>query len=473
MVAGIYYRISLDRLGEGLGIERQREDGLALAARRGWSVREFSDNDISATHGKFRPGYAALMAAAKAGEIDCIIVFHTSRLWRNRRERAEGIELLKEARVSVVPVKGPELDMTTAYGRGMAGMIGEFDTMEVEVKAERQRREALQRAQSGRPNGGRRAFGYSADGTGLRTEADGSSPEADAVRTAYRSFLAGRTLSGIALDLNEDGFTTTTGGPWRHNAVRVMLLNPRNAGIRTHNGKEVGKAVWPPIVPESTFRATVAKLLEPSRKTNHIGAARKWLGTRLYRCGRTGCEGLMVSTYREKYADGRARRIYRCQICYLSRLAEPVDSTVRRIVEERLGREDVADLLMDDSNASSIAAEDLQGQAVALRQRRDSAVKMWARGVLDDQELETAKQEIADQLAEIQVKMADAGRENALVPILGAEDPPAEWRKLEGNVDREQAIIQALGVVRLVPPPIGRRKFDPETVDLKWHRALH
>ena len=64
MIAGVYFRISLDRAGEGLGIERQREDGLALAARRGWTTREFSDNDISATHGKFRPGYTALMAAA-------------------------------------------------------------------------------------------------------------------------------------------------------------------------------------------------------------------------------------------------------------------------------------------------------------------------------------------------------------------------------------------------------------------------
>jgi site-specific DNA recombinase len=470
MAAGVYFRISLDRAGEGLGIERQREDGLALAARRGWTTREFSDNDISATHGRFRPGYAALMAAAKAGEIDCIIVFHTSRLWRNRRERAEGIEILKEARVSVVPVKGPELDMTTAYGRGMAGMIGEFDTMEVEVKSERQRREALQRAQSGRPNGGRRAFGYSADGTALRTDEDGSSPEADAVRKAYASFLAGRTLSGIAADLNADGFRTTADGPWRHNAVRVLLLNPRNAGIRTHNTKEIGRGLWPAIVPETTFRAAVVKLSESSRRTNNVGAARKWLGTRLYRCGRPGCDGLMVCTYREKYADGRPRRVYRCPACYLSRLADPVDMTVRRIVEERLARDDVADLLTVDAGDQAEDVEGLQDEALALRQRRASAVKMWARGVLDDQELETVKQEIADQLAEIQVKLADVGRENVLVPIVGAEDPPAEWRKLEGIIDREQAILKALGVVRLLPPPVGRRAFDPETVDFGWHR---
>ena len=35
------------------------------------------------------------MAAAARGEIDVILVYQTSRLWRNRRERAEGIEILR------------------------------------------------------------------------------------------------------------------------------------------------------------------------------------------------------------------------------------------------------------------------------------------------------------------------------------------------------------------------------------------
>jgi len=61
---------------------------------------------------------------------DTIIVFQTSRLWRNRRERAEGIEILRRAGVSVAAVKGPSLDLSSAYGRGMAGLLGEFDTME-------------------------------------------------------------------------------------------------------------------------------------------------------------------------------------------------------------------------------------------------------------------------------------------------------------------------------------------------------
>ncbi|WP_433209354.1 recombinase family protein [Dactylosporangium sp. CS-047395] len=460
MATAIYLRISEDRLGEGLGVERQRQDARALAARHGWTVREFVDNDISATSGKFRPGYAALLAAVKAGEIERIVVFHTSRLWRNRRERADGIELLREARVSVVPVKGPELDMTTAYGRGMAGMIGEFDTMEVEIKSERQRREAQQRAEHGKPASGRRPFGYSADGMTLVED------EAEALRGAYQRLLAGRTLTGIANDLNAAGFTTTVGGLWRHSSVRLMLGNLRNAGIRTLRGKEVSKGLWPALVPEETVRAAIAILSEPTRRTNNVGNARRWLGTRLYRCGRTDCDRLVISTYRERYADGRVRRVYRCPSCHLSRLADPVDQWVRRLVTLRLGRPDLMDLL--DLGDDGVDLEALRATAMTLRQRRESAVKMWARGVLDDLELETAKREIAGELAEVEAKLADAGRENALAPLLAAEDPVAEWKKLNGQLDREQAVIRALTSVRLLPPPLGRRKFDPDTVDLNW-----
>src|SRR4028119_1489398 len=68
--AAVYCRISDDRHGLGLGVERQREDCHALAGRNGWAiVGTFIDNDVSAYSGKPRPEYAALMAAVRAGAV--------------------------------------------------------------------------------------------------------------------------------------------------------------------------------------------------------------------------------------------------------------------------------------------------------------------------------------------------------------------------------------------------------------------
>jgi hypothetical protein len=38
MRTALYLRVSLDKSGEGLGIERQREDCRKLAEQRGWTV---------------------------------------------------------------------------------------------------------------------------------------------------------------------------------------------------------------------------------------------------------------------------------------------------------------------------------------------------------------------------------------------------------------------------------------------------
>src|SRR5688500_14478084 len=102
--AALYARISLDRAGQERGVTRQLEDARALAQQRGWEVTgEFVDNDLSAFSGVERPAYQALMAEAAAGNFERIVIYQSSRLWRDRGERARDIGVLGRLRVSVVP----------------------------------------------------------------------------------------------------------------------------------------------------------------------------------------------------------------------------------------------------------------------------------------------------------------------------------------------------------------------------------
>jgi resolvase-like protein len=67
--AAIYTRISRDLTGERAGVARQEEDCRAKASALGWEVMEvFVDNDISAYSGRARPGYQALLKAARTGK---------------------------------------------------------------------------------------------------------------------------------------------------------------------------------------------------------------------------------------------------------------------------------------------------------------------------------------------------------------------------------------------------------------------
>ncbi|GAA4641947.1 recombinase family protein [Gordonia humi] len=83
----IYARISQDREGAGLGVDRQTEDARDLAERLGWRVlRVEADNDISAYSGKPRPGYERMLAAIESGEANAVIAWHADRLHRRTIE---------------------------------------------------------------------------------------------------------------------------------------------------------------------------------------------------------------------------------------------------------------------------------------------------------------------------------------------------------------------------------------------------
>jgi site-specific DNA recombinase len=160
------------------------------------------------------------MAAVQRGDVDVIIVYM---LWRNRRERAEGIEILRKHEESVLCVKGPELHLTTAAGRLLAGLLGEVDTFEVEQMSEREMR---QRVERGLPPTGPRCFGYTADGAELVED------EAAEVKDCFHALLAGATLSGMGADPNARGVLNPNAKPWSYNAMRGVLLNERYAGLR-------------------------------------------------------------------------------------------------------------------------------------------------------------------------------------------------------------------------------------------------
>jgi site-specific DNA recombinase len=149
-VAALYCRISQDRAGDALGVDRQRQDCEALAERRGWTVGEvFVDDDRSAYSGRVRPGYNRMLEGLKAGRFGALVAWHPDRLHRSPLELESFIDLVNATGVAIATCSAGEYDLATAAGRMTARVVGAVARHESEQKSERIRRQREQAAQAG------------------------------------------------------------------------------------------------------------------------------------------------------------------------------------------------------------------------------------------------------------------------------------------------------------------------------------
>lgn len=458
--AAIYCRISKDRAGAGLGVDRQEHECRQLAERLGWTVTVVhTDNDLSAYSGKPRPGYRALLDDLRTGRVDAVLAWHNDRLHRSTAELEEYIEVSGKAPTHFV--KAGPLDLSTASGRMTARITGAVARHEVEHMIERQKAAKMQAAQAGKFRGGPRPFGYERDGITVRPD------EAACVLDATRRVLRSESLGSIARDWNKRGITSSTGTRWRPVAVRDMLIRPRNAGIIEHAGELVAKAQWPAIVPEEEWQAVRELLTAPGRRTPRSNEER-WLGSGIFRCG-VCTDGTTVRS--AVFGTGRrSRATYRCKAgAHCCRVAEPVDEMVTKVVLRRLNQPD-ARLLLSARPGVDIAA--LSAESEALRLRLSELAAMFADGAVTRVQLAEGTGRIRERLGEIAAQMAAAAAGSPLAGFADSDDVQAAWEA--ATVSQRKAVIDTLMTVTLLPAPRGRRPgggyFDPDSVRIEWRR---
>jgi site-specific DNA recombinase len=462
----IYTRISQDREGAGLGVERQEADCRALAEQLGWTiVAVHADNDLSAYSGKPRPGYEQLLADLRAGTADAVICWHTDRLHRRPVELEDYIAVCEPRSVPTQTVKAGPIDLATPAGRMVARQLGAVGRYEVEHMVERQQRARLQAATSGKWGGGRRPYGYAPDGV---TVVDA---EAETLQWAAGQVLAGRALNAIVADLNARGTTTSTGRTWRPTELQRVLVRPRNAGLMVHRGQIVGPAGWPPILDEATWRGVRAVLQDPGRRTNTT-VARRWLLSGLAVCGVCGDP---VRSFSASGQRRKAKPVYTCRTGkHVVRDAAACDQLVEAVILERLSRPDARELLTGDQRADTAA---LHLRDSALAERLVELGRLYGDGTIDAPQLQAATASIRAQRERITAELAASSRGSVLAGVADAPDPARVWAGLD--LSRRRAIIDTLATVTILPARRGRRPgwqpgqsyFDPTTVKVTPKRG--
>jgi len=300
--AGIYVRISSDRLAEGLGVERQERECRALAKRKGWRVEEvYVDNDVSAYSRKPRPSYKRLMADVEAGRIQAIAAWHPDRLYRRITDLSALVEIVEGHQIEIATVTaGDNLDLSTASGRLQAGIFGQLAEYESAHKSERVRAKHVELAQQGKRSGGGPLppFGYrfvdDAGKQGLALDDE----QAARLRQAADHIIDGGSMHRLVAEWNTEGYATPAGKRWTINDIRRVLTRAVIAGIREHHSKNgtrkltlVGtyEGTWPAIISPDELETVRTLLKQASRGSKSFGhAGRKHVLTGVVYCGRCG-----------------------------------------------------------------------------------------------------------------------------------------------------------------------------------------
>jgi site-specific DNA recombinase len=479
MRCAIYARLSIEREASSDNVETQIEECSDHIEDQGWTVAcIFSDADISASRysKKPRPGYAQLLEAVRAGEVECIVITEMPRLYRRLEELLELMHLAETTALKrIETTDGNYYDLST--GMGVHNAVAAVNTAVLESRktSDRMRRKRRAEAKAGKAHGGHRPYGYEKGGMTL------NEAEADVIRECAQLVLAGEPLLNVVRMLNLREVPTARGRGWYNRNLEQILTSRRIAGIRTHNGSEY-PAAWPAIISkEDSDRLRL--ILKDRCIPGNSRTPKTYLLSSMVYCGHCG-KPLISSGVRR---NGVTQRKYRCRhhdssgnvygCGKIVRSAEPVEILVSEAVLYRFDTPEVAASLRDAERPEvSTLMDDYNARKLKLKE----LVEDYASGLLNREQLGQAKAVVEEALEATKATLAraESGRTLTAIPI---DKTIREAWETADLIWRRSLISLLVDKIVIQPSWPGGRKwespdesddrswaFDPTAVQIVW-----
>lgn len=447
----VYVRQSMDNAE---GIDRQVRRCHALVEARDWQlVATLRDNAVSASKSRESAEWAEVIRRAGAGEFDVIVATKLDRIARRVRDVLD----LQDLGIAIATLEN-DIDTTTASGRFQAQLLASLAELEASRKGERHRDAHADRAARGIPRTTKRPYGWKADGIHLEEA------EAEHLRIALRSIIAGGSIRGECRRMNDAGARTPSyasgsgGREWTPKTLVSVLDRPRIAGINTYQGVETEHSVIEPVVSREEWEEYRAVRKDPDRLTRKPGRSplEHWAsGVATCPCGAT----LGAST-----AQGRGKRYpyYRCRETGPGHVG-----IAAKTLEAALSRQVYAQII----HRRGRTPEDGTLSGLRLRRREvQRIITEAANTALTSENPTTRKTALGIQTAHEAEDAALSGQIDALLAAGTAEDWAAvadayltaddlgqsgqelfETRWAETPVERKREIARQLLTVRVIP----------------------
>lgn len=481
-----------------------REKALRELARRlGYRVwRVIVENDVNPKTGKprpasafkrrkvrlpdgtyalrvIRPRFREILDHLMAGRANALLTEDLDRCVRDPRDLEDLIDVCQARRVNArslaasltITDGGTDSEITQARIMVAIANKSSRDTAR-RVSAERERQ-----ALEGRFGGGPRPFGFKEDGiTKIQEECDLIAEMSTRILQLDAKTGKPTSLRLLTRELRERGVKTVNGNPWTTQALRDILLRPRNAGFMVWQGEEVSTAPWKAIVDEDVFRAVQRLLLNPDRVTTttgpEAGAGAIWLGSGLYRCGICD-DGTTLYVSNPRYCCGG---VLHGGTSHISRNRVALD----RFVESSLWlyvAEGGADRFVSvGTSKPKVNVQKLQSERAALRVKLDGLAEDHMADKITRSQLQKATAHGRARIEEIDRILADSLVDSPVLPLVEA----AHRRKnAVANVAKvwnaqptvsQRAIIRELLTVTVHRTTRRGRGFDTNAIQIDWNK---
>jgi site-specific DNA recombinase len=452
-LTAIYARKSMKGDKKEITVNRQKRLALEDCEKLGLTVDPrniFVDNGASAwKRNRKRPGWDALIAAARRGEIRHIVMYHEDRGLRQPWDLEELLSISDEHGIML-------------YGRANARNLQDHNdryALRIEIAhacrssddtSRRLKDQKQERAEMGLPNGAR-AYGYTPDGLKI------IAAEAAVVREIFDRFTKGETPYSIAVALNARGITTAKGKAWTDATIRRQLRNNHVAGICWHNGKEVAVGKWLPIIPRAqwdfaqemlAFRSTAAQKKRAKNKPPRVYILRG-----VVICGNcgtvmAGCSGKLYRCSRANRQDGMR--------CARTMLAEPLEKFVEDAAIRLL-----TGLAVSPRKTRTAAVEAAERAIAEDEQQIRDLHDMWRNKEISTEEYRKDRREIQARIRENEKKTIVKAKSAESIADLIGPDAKAKWAKLTD--ERKNSVLRFLFSAVIIGPHDA--KAHPDSID--------
>lgn len=299
-------------------------------------VAEYCDYAQTGTNTD-RAEFQRMMADARRGLFDFVVIWKVTRIMRNRDEMAMARIMLRRSRVEIL-YAGEDIAGGSAgvLQLGMLELLAEYESA---VDAERIREGIQKNAQRCMANGCVRYGWDIVDGVYQVND-----QEAAVIRMGTRMLLEGKTVADVVRAW--EPYRTKKGGKWRFQTVRRILMRRENGGEYSYAGVTVPGGM-PAIVPMEDVERVIRLLNDRHRPRKRASASDFMLTGKLF----DGADGAPMTGTSGTSASGSTYYYYRCRECRRTVGRDDVEERVAEAVRRALGSEEnrrrIAELLAD------------------------------------------------------------------------------------------------------------------------------